>query len=50
MRLARLVMWAKSPALLVKRIKNEEAVLLEQLHSYGEYMKKVRWQMIPFLW
>jgi len=38
------------PALLVKRIRNEEAVLLEGLQGYGNYMKKVRWRLIPYIW
>lgn len=38
------------PALMVKRIRNEEQVLLEGLPGYGAYLKKVRWRMIPFIW
>jgi len=38
------------PALMVKRIRNEEQVLLEGLPGYGAYLKKVRWRMIPFVW
>lgn len=38
------------PALMVKRIHNEEQVLLEGLPGYDAYMKKVRWHMIPFIW
>lgn len=38
------------PALLAKRIRNEEAVLAEGLPGYREYMKKVKYRMIPFIW
>ena len=38
------------PALLVKRILNEEKVLEEGLASYREYEKKVKWRLIPFIW
>jgi len=38
------------PFLIVKRIRNEEEVLLTQLEGYSAYMKKVRWRLIPFLW
>lgn len=38
------------PFLLVKRIRNEEAVLEEGLQEYREYKKKVRYRMIPFVW
>lgn len=38
------------PLLLVKRIRNEEAVLEAGLAGYREYKKKVRYRMIPFVW
>ena len=38
------------PALLVKRIRNEEAVLEAGLPGYREYQKKVKYRMIPFIW
>lgn len=38
------------PCLLMKRIRNEEAVLEQGLEGYIEYKKKVRWRMIPFIW
>lgn len=38
------------PILLVKRIKNEEAVLEEGLPGYREYKQKVKYRMIPFIW
>ncbi len=38
------------PFILIKRIKNEEKVLEEQLEGYVEYKKKVKYRMIPFIW
>lgn len=38
------------PVLLVKRIRNEEALLESGLPGYRDYQKKVRYRMIPFLW
>ena len=36
--------------LIVKRIRNEEKVLAEGLKGYGEYMEKVRYRLIPYIW
>lgn len=38
------------PAILVKRIRGEEALLEAELPGYTDYQKKVPWRMIPFLW
>ncbi len=38
------------PVLLVKRIGNEEAVLLAGLEGYEDYTRRVRWRLIPYLW
>ncbi|NLD19093.1 MAG: isoprenylcysteine carboxylmethyltransferase family protein [Clostridiales bacterium] len=38
------------PFILVPRIKNEEQVLMEGLPGYREYMEKVRYRLIPFIW
>ena len=38
------------PAIIAKRIRNEEEVLTEGLAGYAEYKQKVRWRMIPFVW
>lgn len=38
------------PFLLVKRIKNEEAVLEAELAGYAEYKQKVKYRLIPFVW
>ncbi len=36
--------------IIVKRIRNEEEVLTEGLQGYGEYKKKVKYRLIPFVW
>ena len=36
--------------LIVKRIKNEEAVLAENLEGYAEYMTRVKWRLVPDVW
>ncbi len=36
--------------IIVMRIKNEEQVLREGLDGYEEYMKKVKYRIIPFIW
>ncbi len=38
------------PFLIVKRIKNEEAILTAELDGYEEYKKKVKYRLIPFIW
>lgn len=38
------------PVVIVVRIKNEEKVLSLGLAGYSEYMKKVPWRLIPFVW
>ena len=36
--------------LIVKRIRNEETVLLEGLDGYADYCRKVKYRIIPFVW
>ncbi|MEE1326542.1 MAG: isoprenylcysteine carboxylmethyltransferase family protein, partial [Streptococcus sp.] len=36
--------------LIVKRIRNEEAVLVRDLQGYKTYQKKVRYRLIPYIW
>ncbi len=36
--------------IIVKRIRNEEKVLLDGLQGYSEYRKKVKYRLIPFIW
>ena len=38
------------PAIIVKRLLGEERVLAEELSGYTEYMKKVKYRLIPFVW
>ena len=38
------------PFIIVKRIRNEEEVLTRDLPGYAEYLQKVRWRLIPFVW
>ena len=36
--------------IITKRIRNEEQVLAEGLPGYSEYMEKVKYRLIPFVW
>ena len=36
--------------IIAKRIRNEEKVLEDGLAGYAEYMKRVRYKVIPFVW
>ena len=38
------------PVLIVIRILNEEKVLARELCGYTNYMKKVKYRLIPFIW
>jgi len=38
------------PLLLVKRIRNEEEVLVNGLEGYKSYQKKVKYRLLPFVW
>ena len=38
------------PFIISRRIKDEEELLKKELDGYSEYMKKVRYRMIPFIW
>ena len=47
--------WAAIPALsliliLVARIRNEEKVLLDKLAGYREYVRRVKFRLIPGIW
>lgn len=44
------VIFLAYPAIIVKRIKSEEAFLHENLEGYTAYTHKVRWRLIPFVW
>jgi protein-S-isoprenylcysteine O-methyltransferase Ste14 len=45
-----LIPMAFVPILLIIRIRNEEKVLIDGLKGYNEYMKKVKYRLIPFIW
>ncbi len=38
------------PLIIAKRIKHEEAFLLQKLEGYDAYMQKVKYRLIPFIW
>lgn len=38
------------PAIIVSRLKKEEAFLEEELPSYRQYKHKVKYRLIPFIW
>ena len=44
-----IIMLAYIP-IIVKRIRNEEAVLETELKGYSEYKKKVKYRLIPLIW
>ena len=44
-----IIMMAYIP-IIVKRIKNEEEVLEQELKGYKEYKQKVKYRLIPFIW
>ena len=44
------VIFLAYPAIIAKRIRNEEEVLERELDGYIAYKKKVRYKVIPFLW
>ena len=45
-----LVIFCAYPAIIVVRLKDEEALLTRELPGYSEYKKKVRFRLIPFVW
>ena len=38
------------PFIIAKRIKDEEEFLIKELDGYGEYVKRVKYRLIPFVW
>ena len=38
------------PAIISRRIKEEEELLSKELEGYAEYQKKVKYKLIPFVW
>ena len=45
-----LLVFLAYPAIISKRLLDEERFLLEELPGYDEYMKKVKWRLVPFIW
>lgn len=44
------VIFLAYPAIIAKRIRNEEEVLEAELPGYTEYKGRVKYKMIPFVW
>ena len=44
------VIFLTYPPIIVKRIKSEERFLARELDGYSEYMKRVKYRLIPFVW
>ena len=38
------------PFIIAKRILNEEQVLAKELDGYADYLKRVKYRLIPFVW
>ncbi|WP_165046326.1 isoprenylcysteine carboxylmethyltransferase family protein [Adlercreutzia sp. ZJ138] len=36
--------------IIAKRIRNEEKVLADELEGYPEYLRRVRWRLVPHVW
>lgn len=45
-----LIAFAFYPAIIIVRLKDEEALLARELPGYTEYQKKVKYRLIPFIW
>lgn len=45
-----LIIFACYPAIIVVRLKDEEALLTRELSGYAEYKQKVKYRIIPFVW
>ena len=45
-----LVVMLVYPAIIVRRILNEEEVLTRELNGYDAYKKKVKYRLIPGIW
>ena len=44
------VIFLAYPLIIAKRILGEEEFLKKELPGYEEYLKKVRWRLLPFVW
>lgn len=45
-----LLVFACYPAIIVVRLKDEEALLTRELPGYAEYKQKVKYRILPFVW
>ncbi len=45
-----LIAFAFYPVIIVIRLKDEEALLIKELPGYEDYMQKVKYRLIPFIW
>ena len=45
-----LIAFAFYPAIIVVRLKDEEALLTKELPGYDAYKQKVKYRLIPFVW
>lgn len=45
-----LIVMLAYPFIIARRILNEEQVLARDLPGYGDYLKKVRYRLIPYIW
>ena len=45
-----LIVFAFYPAIIVVRLKDEEALLTKELNGYAAYKQKVRYRLMPFIW
>ena len=45
-----LIVFAFYPAIIVVRLKDEEALLTRELPGYAEYRQRVKYRIIPFVW
>ena len=45
-----LIIFAFYPAIIIVRLKDEEALLTRELAGYEEYKKKVKYRLLPFVW
>lgn len=45
-----LIAFAFYPAIMIVRLKDEEALLRRELPGYEAYMQKVKYRLLPFVW
>ena len=45
-----LIVFAFYPAIIIVRLKDEEALLTRELPGYPEYKQKVKYRIIPYIW